>query len=150
MRRIIGLVAGATVLLGSVLSLAPSAANGATTAGTLSVLAGDGSQGFLGNGSPAPAAQFYDPSDEAVSGGTVYIADMKNCQVRQVVGGTVSVFAGGGGTDATCATGGGLGEQPPRERPRAGQRRHHRHADRCRRGRLGQCLHRGLHQLHRQ
>ena len=100
MRRIVGVVAGATLVVGSVLGLAPSVANGATTAGTMGVLAGTAVQGFSGNGGSATAAQFFDPSDEAVSSGDVYIADMKNCQVRQVAGGTITAFAGVG----VCAT----------------------------------------------
>jgi len=113
MRRSVGVVAGAALVVVSVLGLAPSVVEGATTAGTMGVLAGTAVQGFAGNGGSATTAQFYDPSDEAVAGnGTVYIADMKNCQVRQVIGGTVSLFAGGGGNDATCATGGGAGSNP--------------------------------------
>ncbi len=37
------------------------------------------------------------PSDEAEHNGTVYIADLNNCEVRKVVGGQISDFAGGAG-----------------------------------------------------
>jgi hypothetical protein len=78
------------------------AAAGAAATGTITAFAGDGAQGFSGNGGAATAATFYHPSDEAISAsGTVYIADMKNCQVRQVApNGTISAFAGVGNCTA--------------------------------------------------
>jgi len=73
---------------------------------TISRFAGNGSQGFSGNGGAATAAEFYSVSDEAFSAsGVGYIADMKNCQVRRVVYGVISAFAGVG----TCATRGNAG-----------------------------------------
>ena len=73
---------------------------------SISLFAGDGRQGSSGNGGAASAAEFYSVSDEAFSAsGTGYIADMKNCQVRQVVNGVISAFAGVG----TCATRGNAG-----------------------------------------
>ncbi len=97
MRRCIGVVAGATLVMGSIVGLTPSSAGGATSAGTISVLAGSGTQGFVGNGTAVSSADFFDPSDEAVTSGGTYIADMKNCQVREVTGGTIAAFAGVGG-----------------------------------------------------
>ena len=77
MRRSVGVVAGAALVVVSVLGLAPSVVEGATTAGTMGVLAGTAVQGFAGNGGSATTAQFYDPSDEAVAGnGTVYILSL--------------------------------------------------------------------------
>ena len=38
------------------------------------------------------------PSDQAEFNGTVYIADMLNCEVQKVVGGQISDFAGGAGS----------------------------------------------------
>ena len=73
---------------------------------TIGRFAGNGTQGFSGNGGAATAAEFYSVSDEAFSAsGIGYIADMKNCQVRQVVNGVISAFAGVG----TCATRGNAG-----------------------------------------
>ena len=102
MRRAIGsVVAAATLAVGAFVVLAPPA--DAATSGTINVFAGDTTQGLSGNGGSALSAALYDPSDEAVYGGAVYIADMKNCQVRQVVDGTITAFAGVG----TCSASSG-------------------------------------------
>ena len=112
-RRLIGVVvAAASVAIASFVVLAPATA---ATSGTISLFAGNGTQGFSGNGGAASAAEFRQPSDEAVSAsGTVYIADMKNCQVRQVApNGTISAFAGVGNctADPGVITLSGLGAQ---------------------------------------
>ena len=96
MRRAFGAVGVAAVVAVTLfVALAPAAA-ATGTAGTINVFAGNGIQGFTGNGGAAAGAEFHNPSDEAVAAsGTVYIADMKNCQVRQVApNGTISAFAG--------------------------------------------------------
>jgi hypothetical protein len=113
MRRIFGVGAvAAIVATGMFVVTAPA---GATSTGTIALLAGTGAPsavGATGNGGPATSAGFYDPSDVAVSSsGTVYIADMKDCQVRQVNGSTITAFAGSG----TCSAQSGsipLGTMP--------------------------------------
>ena len=107
MRRTCGFIAIAAVVAASaVVVMAPA---GASTTGVISLFAGNGTQGFSGNGGAATAAEFYSVSDEAFSAsGIGYIADMKNCQVRQVVNGVISAFAGVG----TCATRGNGGLNP--------------------------------------
>ena len=109
MRQVCGAFFAVIILaFGSFLTLAPAAA-GAATAGTISLFAGNGKQatrGPTGNGGAATAAEFYHNSDEAFSAsGTAYIADMKDCQVRQVTNGVISAFAGVG----TCVNSGNAG-----------------------------------------
>jgi len=88
---------------------------GATSTGTIRLFAGNSTQAngvAFGNGGPATSAEFFDTSDVAAApSGTVYIADMKDCQVRQVSGGVISAFAGTG----TCSAQSGsipLGTMP--------------------------------------
>ncbi|HLK67398.1 MAG TPA: hypothetical protein VKU19_28375 [Bryobacteraceae bacterium] len=65
--------------------------------GTLTVIAGNGHQGFSGDGGPATLASLNQPFAIAVdSGGSVYIADYGNSRVRKVSGGTISTVAGNG------------------------------------------------------
>ena len=107
MRRTCGILAiSAAVAVSAFVVMAPA---GASTTGAITLFAGNGTQGFSGNGGAATAAEFYSVSDEAFSAsGIGYIADMKNCQVRQVVNGVISAFAGVG----TCATRGNGGLNP--------------------------------------
>ena len=81
----------------------------AANSANISLFAGNGNQatrGPVGNGGAATAAEFYHNSDVAFSAsGTAYIADMKDCQVRQVVNGVISAFAGVG----TCVNCGNAG-----------------------------------------
>ena len=102
MRRVWAVVAGASIVVGVLVGSAPTGGTSAPPAGTITVFAGNSTAGSSGNGGPAGQAELNNPSDEAVSlSGTVYIADFKNCQVRQVApDGTISAFAGTG----TCAT----------------------------------------------
>ena len=67
--------------------------------GTISTVAGTGTQGFSGDGGPATAAQLRDPVGVALDGsGNLYIADSANSRVRKVDGtGTISTVAGTGG-----------------------------------------------------
>lgn len=64
----------------------------------MSTVAGDGAQGFGGDGSAATAAQLNLPADVAVDGaGNVYIADLANHRVRRVkTNGTIETIAGNG------------------------------------------------------
>lgn len=66
--------------------------------GTMTTVAGTGTSGFGGDGSPAATAQLNFPSGVAVdSAGVLYIADAGNNRVRQVnAGGTITTVAGSG------------------------------------------------------
>ena len=66
--------------------------------GTISTLAGTGTQGYSGDGGPATSAKLDYPYGVAVdSSGNLYIADMRNYRVRKVApGGTISTVAGTG------------------------------------------------------
>ena len=71
--------------------------------GTLTVVAGNGKQGYSGDGGPATA------------GGNLYIADSGNLRVRKVAGGIITTIAGNGSQifsgDSGPATSAGL-QQP--------------------------------------
>lgn len=80
------------------------------SSGKVTVIAGDGEQGFAGEGGPAIAAELSAPSGVAVAAdGTLYIADTGNRRVRAVgVDGVIRTVAGGGlvvgdGGDAVSA-----------------------------------------------
>jgi sugar lactone lactonase YvrE len=67
--------------------------------GNLSVFAGDGAQGFSGDGGPATAAQLDSPQGIAVdSAGNLFIADTHNHRIRRVDGisGVITTVAGTG------------------------------------------------------
>jgi sugar lactone lactonase YvrE len=76
--------------------------------GVISTVAGNGAIGFSGDGGPATAATFYDPSGVTVdSSGNLYIADIGNNRIRKVAAGTgiISTVAGIG-TQAFAGDGG--------------------------------------------
>ena len=78
-------------------------------AGVLSIVAGDGVQGFSGDGGAATSAELNAPQGVAVGpGGTLYIADTGNQVIRAVSGGMITTFAGNGiigfGGDGGAAT----------------------------------------------
>ena len=66
--------------------------------GTITTIAGTGSDGFSGDGGPATNAQLRFPQGVAVAqDGTLYVADMWNHRVRKVApDGTISTVAGTG------------------------------------------------------
>lgn len=81
------------------------------TAGIITTYAGSGTDEFCGDGGPATAACFYEPSNLRIdSYGNLYIADFHNGRVRIVnPSGIVNTFAGGGssissGIPATSAS----------------------------------------------
>ncbi len=82
------------------------------TAGIISTFAGNGTQGFSGDGNAATTAQLYGPEGLAVDGaGNIYIADRNNSVIRMVnTAGIISTVAGnatagytGDGGQATAA-----------------------------------------------
>jgi len=67
-------------------------------ADTIYTMAGNGTQGFSGDGGPATGAQLNIPSGVAVdAAGSLYIADASNSRVRKVSNGVISTVAGNGG-----------------------------------------------------
>ncbi len=62
---------------------------------TISTLAGDGTNGFVGDGGPANSAQLSEPYSVAVdSAGNLYIAEFGNNTIRLVTGGVITTVAG--------------------------------------------------------
>lgn len=65
--------------------------------GVVTTVAGNGVEGFAGDGGPAAGAQLDTPTGIAVdSSGNLYIADAHNNRIRKVSGGLISTFAGTG------------------------------------------------------
>lgn len=79
---------------------------------TLTVLAGNGTSGFSGDGGPAVNASLFSPRGVAIdSAGNVFIADSGNKRIRKVSAGIITTVAGNGsfgdsgdGGSATNAT----------------------------------------------
>lgn len=78
----------------------------------ITTVAGNGTQGFAGDGGPATDAELNTPVDVALdAAGNLYIADAGNDLIRRVdASGLMSTFAGGGGSlgDGGPATSGRL------------------------------------------
>ena len=69
------------------------------TGGAISTFAGDGNEGFKGDGFPASQAEFYSPSGLVFdAAGNLYIADTQNNRVRKVSAGSLKIetIAGNG------------------------------------------------------
>ena len=69
-----------------------------TPAGTITTVAGNGQQGYSGDGGPATAASLMSPAGVAVdAAGNLYIADTDNSRIRKVTpAGTITTVAGNG------------------------------------------------------
>ena len=75
------------------------------TNGQLSLVAGNGTSGFSGDGGPAMQAQLSGPTAVAVdAAGNVYIEDAGNNRIRMVSNGIITTIAGGGTGDDGPAT----------------------------------------------
>ncbi len=68
--------------------------------GTITTVAGNGKQGFSGDGGPATAAELFAPTGVAVdAAGNLYISDFGNNRIRRVApSGIITTFAGNGST----------------------------------------------------
>ncbi|HVY93190.1 MAG TPA: hypothetical protein VHA14_10590, partial [Bryobacteraceae bacterium] len=67
------------------------------TNGNIITIAGNGTEGFTGDGGPAVSAELNYPRSIAVdSAGVVYIADTSNRRVRKIAGGIITTIAGNG------------------------------------------------------
>ena len=65
--------------------------------GVITTVAGNGAQGFGGDGGPATSAQLFVPAGVAVdSAGSLYIADAGNNRIRKVSKGVITTVAGNG------------------------------------------------------
>ena len=69
-----------------------------STTGVITIIAGNGTLGYSGDGGPATSAQLYLPEDVAVDGsGNIYIADCYNHVIRKInSAGTISTVVGTG------------------------------------------------------
>ncbi|HTA28582.1 MAG TPA: T9SS type A sorting domain-containing protein [Bacteroidia bacterium] len=69
-----------------------------STSGIITTVAGNGINGYSGDGGPATASELYDPAGVAVdASGNMYIADMVNGCIRKVTtSGIISTYAGNG------------------------------------------------------
>src|SRR6185312_10686058 len=77
---------------------------------TITTVAGNGEQGFSGDGGAATDAEIDSPNGVAVdAAGNIYIADTHNQRIRKVSNGTIATIAGNGtkayGGDGGAATG---------------------------------------------
>jgi sugar lactone lactonase YvrE len=65
--------------------------------GVISTIAGNGTNGYSGDGGLATAAQFYNPTSVAVdSFGNVFVGDSDNGAIRMISNGMISTIAGNG------------------------------------------------------
>ncbi len=65
--------------------------------GTITTVAGNGNQGFSGDGGPATSASLSLPSGVAVdSAGDLYVVDTYNQRIRKISNGTITMVAGAG------------------------------------------------------
>jgi uncharacterized protein (TIGR03437 family) len=75
--------------------------------GTITTIAGDNIQGYLGDGGPATSAELNLPYHAVFAGGNLYIADQVNNAVRAVANGNgnISTFAGEDGVSGFTGDG---------------------------------------------
>lgn len=67
------------------------------TNGIITTVAGNGTEGFGGDGGPATGAKLCNPYQVAVdTAGSLYIADFCNARIRKVTNGTIATIAGNG------------------------------------------------------
>jgi trimeric autotransporter adhesin len=67
------------------------------TNGVITTIAGNGTEGYSGDGGPATSAQLFGPCSVAVdAAGAVYIVDAGNAVIRKVTNGIITTVAGNG------------------------------------------------------
>jgi len=76
----------------------------AVSNGKVMTIAGDGAEGFLGDGGASTAAMLDTPRGVVASGGSVVIADTLNNRVRVVSAGTIQTIAGQGSSSTESLT----------------------------------------------
>ncbi len=87
-------------------------------AGTITTIAGPGSDYFCGDGGPATSACLYRPIGIAAHSGSIYIADYGNHRIRKVASdGTITTVAGNG--EQAFAGDGGAATSAKLNRPQA-------------------------------
>jgi sugar lactone lactonase YvrE len=65
--------------------------------GVITTVAGNGTEGFAGDGGPAPRAELCDPYSVSLdAAGALYIADFCNARIRKVANGVIATIAGNG------------------------------------------------------
>jgi sugar lactone lactonase YvrE len=86
-----------------------------TPDGIITTIAGDGKEGFAGDGGPATAARFNSPQGLAVDlAGNLFIADLFNQRIRKIsLDGTITTVAGSGPTGTAEGTGAYAGDGGP-------------------------------------
>jgi hypothetical protein len=73
------------------------------TTGNFTVVAGNGTIGYSGDGGPATSAALNNPEGVFVDGsGNIFIADTDNCLIREVSGGNISTVAGNAALTERC------------------------------------------------
>ena len=78
------------------------------TNGNITTVAGNGEQGFFGDGGLATSASLNTPTAVAVdTNGNIYIADSNNNRIRVVSNGNINTFAGNGNAGYSGDGGGG-------------------------------------------